>query len=758
MTSIDAADTERRSCAAREPRASTAIHRCNFQPVGRDSLILSLLAVFIAAVLAIAGGPPAARAQSQEGGVTVLRGTPAPLPQETVPVPPTRRGPLIINGSTPPRAPPLPRPPLTSGDAMLTPIQLPKLTLDTVLGAGRKLSDDEALSFKAALVAADETRWDAARSLVPRATAPELGKLIDWLNFRNPRGDGSFAEITKFLRDNPDWPEESVLRRQAEDRIGPEIGATDVVAFFSRAPPQSSAGIMKRMAAVEKAARGLLPSVASESWRNGTFRPNDQLEFLNRYRQDLSPADHVARFDRLVREGKEQPARELLPLMPPDYLATAEARLAMLAKAPEAPTLLRGLSAERQQDARVGLEQIRYLLRTGDRAQAVQVLRQSRASADEDWWRVRHTLARNALRARQHKDAYDLAAAHGLTRGTGYAEAEFLAGWIALRFLEKPDIALRHFQSLDQNVSTPASKSRAAYWVGRTYEAQKNMTEALAWYDRAAQNGQTYYGQLAARKLPGGFARMPSDPATSDSEREAVGQRDIIAVVRYLDQVNEDDRARPFLVRLSRLVQTAGEVGLTARLALELGMPEVAVGIARRAVENGIVLFQTSFPVVDLGDTGPIERALVLALTRQESNFQVDARSPANALGLMQLIPTTAQAMATKLNLPFALDRLTRDPAYNVALGTRYLADQLQSFGGSYELALAAYNAGPGNVRDWLKAYGDPRGGKIDMVDWVELIDFNETRNYVQRVMEAAVVYRDRLAGSFETVTLATPR
>jgi soluble lytic murein transglycosylase len=732
---------------------------------GSRTITCNRLLVTFVVTATVAGAMGVACAQSQQqNGVTVLRGTPAPPPAtDGAPAPAAtprqtpRPATIDANGQARPNAPSrLP----VGGSGTLVPGRAAALTVDGILAAGRKLDENDVEALKAALLAADENRWEAARTLVPRQDAPELGKLIEWLNYRSPKGDGTFHRIVAFLRANPDWPEESALRRQAEDRIGPELPAADIVAFFETAPPQTSAGILRRLSAVNAAAPAKLAAVVRESWRQGTFRPADELEFLNRYRRHLGDDDHIARFDRLVREGRDKPARELMAVLPPAYHATAEARLALLTRAPDAVTLLRGLPAERQRDPRIGLEQLRYLRRTGDATQATALLRQGtfQAVADDDWWQERQQLARDALLARRAQEAYDLAAAHGLTRGAGFADAEFLAGWIALRQLNKPELAIRHFRALDQGVSAPISKSRAAYWLGRAHEADRKHDQALAWYDRAAQHGHTYYGQLAAKKLPGGFARMPTDPGASDDERRGVERREIVSVLRYLRQIGDDERARPFLLRLSRQVQTAGEIGLTARLAIELGRPDIAVAIARRAVETGVVLFQTSYPVVELGDTGAIERALALALTRYESNFNVGAVSPAGALGLMQLMPGTARDVARKTGQAFDAGRLTSDPAYNVTLGSQYLADMLQRFGGSYELAVAAYNAGPNAAARWLQSIGDPRSGKIDMVDWIEMIPYRETRNYVQRVMEGVAVYRDRLSGSFDTVPLQAAR
>jgi soluble lytic murein transglycosylase len=294
--------------------------------------------------------------------------------------------------------------------------------------------------------------------------------------------------------------------------------------------------------------------------------------------------------------------------------------------------------------------------------------------------------------------------------------------------------------------------------MGRAIEASGKPKEANEWYGRAAGFGQTFYGQLAARKLPGGAARLPGDPSVSDADRLALGGRELVTVARYLGQAGAYDRTQPFLLKLARGVNGPGETQLLAQFATDLRRPDIAVAIARRATESGITLFDASFPVIDLGNTGAIERALALAVTRQESAFYSGAVSPSGALGLMQLMPATAREAAGKVGVPFVQTKLTADPAYNVSLGTQYLGDMLQKFGGSYELALAAYNAGPGRVTRWLDSIGDPRSGKIDMVDWIEMIPVRETRNYVQRIMEGVGVYRDRLNGPFRMLPPAMGR
>jgi soluble lytic murein transglycosylase len=632
-------------------------------------------------------------------------------------------------------------------------------TASPTVGPYKPLSEAEAASLAAALKAIDDGRYGDARAMVANFSNPLLSRYVNWSILRvGARTDTSFQETWRFLRENPDWPEPEVLRRQAEDRIGPQHSPAEVVRYFTAFPPLTSTGHMRRLEAAQAASPGDVQRFASESWQAATFRNADENDFLNRYGQLLKGPDHVARFDRILRDGRPQVARELVPKLPPDYQPVAEARLAMATKAADAPKQVLALPAARFNDPAVALERLQWLRRTGNIDAAKPLLMAPTVPQTEAWWNERNQIARELLAAGRAGDAYALTVPHGLTKGVAFAEAEFLAGWIALRHLKRPADALKHFQTLYDGVSTDGSRSRGAYWLGRTHEAANRSNEANDWYGRAASLGQTFYGQLAARKLPAGASRLPSDPVATPADTQSLAGRELAAVARHLAQAANYDRARPFLLRLARLITAPGEIALLSQLALELKQPDVALTIARRGAQNGVVLYDAAFPVVDLGQTGSIERALALALTKQESSFNASAVSSSGALGLMQLLPSTAQDVAGRLKIPFIQDKLTRDPAYNVQIGSQYLAEMLKRFGGSYELAAAAYNAGPNRVARWLESLGDPRNGKIDMVDWIETIPFRETRNYVQTIMEGVVVYRDRLNGSVRTVPPAMGR
>jgi len=677
-------------------------------------------------------------ATAQPGDAPALRRESGDQLRQAAPDTGIRRAPTARQAPVPPAA----------GNDVMPPAAPAELA--QAVASPAALGAAEAAALAVAFKAADDGRYDDARAAVANFNNPLLIRIVDWTVLRTaPRSDADFASTWRFLREHPDWPEPEVLRRRAEDRITSATPAREVWRYFIAFPPLTSAGHMRRLEAASVANAIDVPRFASESWRAATFRNADEEEFLNKYGRYLSGEDEIVRFDRILRSGRAQVARDLVPRLPPEYQPLANARLAMATRAADAATLLREVSAAKLADPAIKLERLGWLRRTGKLDEARALVLQPPPAQTEAWWHERHQIARDLLAAGRAAEAYAVTVRHGQTRGVAFADAEFLAGWIALRRLKKPADAVKHFQTLYDGVSSDSYRSRGAYWLGRAHEAAGHSRQATEWFGRAAAFGQTFYGELAARRLPGGARQLPASPVASAAEHEALAKREQVTVARYIGQAGHPERSKPFLLQLARQVTEPGETLLLAELAAELERPDVALTIARRATDRGVILFDALFPVVDLGATGSVERALALALTRQESGFNAAAVSPSGALGLMQLLPATAREVAGKLSLPFVQDKLTSDPTYNVTLGSQYLSQILKRFGGSYEIALAAYNAGPNRVARWLDTMGDPRGGKVDMVDWIEMIPLRETRNYVQRIMGDLGVYRDRLNGPF---------
>lgn len=339
-----------------------------------------------------------------------------------------------------------------------------------------------------------------------------------------------------------------------------------------------------------------------------------------------------------------------------------------------------------------------------------------------------------------------MAKSHKLQNGIGFLEGEWLAGWIALRFLKDTKIAYGHFTEFFRKARYPISLSRGAYWAGRAAEELKDAKHARFWYKTAAMYPITYYGQLAAAELKKDNA-ISIQPAPHLTELELVNFRsnELVRVVKVMAEAGLQDLMRSFIRKLNTMGETPGWRREVANLAKDSGRPDLAISTAKIAYRQGINLIEDGFPVLTARTKTNLELSLIHAVIRQESAFNIKAVSHAGARGLMQLMPGTAKRVAKSNSMPYVRRKLTEDMSYNLRLGAAYLGDLVKEFNGSYVLALSAYNAGPARARRWVKKYGDPRDLSVDAIDWVELIPFTETRNYVQRVMENLHVYRQRL-------------
>jgi soluble lytic murein transglycosylase len=386
-----------------------------------------------------------------------------------------------------------------------------------------------------------------------------------------------------------------------------------------------------------------------------------------------------------------------------------------------------------------------WRLRAGDIAGVVEILdRLDGPAKPARWWRIRHWVARDLMEQGQPAKAYRIAAGHGLSEGLGFAQGEWLAGWLALTRLDRPADALAHFERLHAGVSTPISRARGAYWAGRAAAALDRIGTAHGWYAVAGQHWTTYYGQLARGRL--GSAVVPPHALSDARARHAgaPGNADLAAAARLLARHGRERSADTFLYTLAARAEPPRQARAVADLAWALGRPQVALWLGRQARRDGDVLADLLFPRHPL----LLDRqraALLHAIGRQESGFDPQARSRVGARGVLQLMPATAARTARAAGLPVSTAALIRNPAYNAELGARHIESLIDRFGGSRLLAIAAYNAGAGRIDEWIARFGDPRDPGVDVVDWIEQIPFGETRNYVQRVIEGYNVYRQDL-------------
>lgn len=614
-----------------------------------------------------------------------------------------------------------------------------------------------------ALRAMDHGKWRTTGKYARKVKDPLARRYLAWNVLSKTNNVAKFGLITAFLKENPQWPRQRQLRKRAEETLSFQISARDVIAWFDKNPPVSAtgrsrlAGAMMSVGEIEKARK-----LVRETWLNGNFPRAEERDFLQKFRKLLTRNDHIKRLDRLLWDGKYWPSRRMLRLVPKDWQALAQARYSLRRRTGNVDYLVSRVPDNLKNDPGLAYERLRWRRRKG-KDNAIDILKSPPPDLvrPDLWWKERAVIVRQSLAKGDITDAYRIVAEHSLSKGAAFADAEWMSGWISLRFLNDFDAAAHHFEKMYDSVKYPISLARGAYWTGRALEAAEKTSEAAVWFGKATAYPTTYYGQLAIAKLkPGHGLVFVDDPVIEEDMRASFNQHELVQVVRMLGEIGQSRRIRPFIRQLYGLSSDPAWRKLTATLARQNKRPDLAISVAKRSSRDGREMMNTGYPALDppsIAKTGgrpTLEPSFVLALIRQESAFRIDAVSPTRAKGLMQLMPATARHVAKSLKIRYSSLKLTRDARYNMTLGQNYLAGVLDRFDNSYVLALCAYNAGPARAKRWIKQFGDPRDEDVDAIDWVEMIPFDETRNYVQRVLENLQVYRSRTATTEVALTL----
>ncbi|SEG71522.1 lytic transglycosylase domain-containing protein [Bosea lathyri] len=646
-----------------------------------------------------------------------------------------------------------PRPAIASPAVdVQTTAALPPFSTDQILPAehirpGETADPDVIKTAVAAYKRGALVDGDAIASAIRDRTARAL---LEWVAIRSANNIG-FSRLDAFLRNYPNYPATQLFRRRAEEALIAEKKSPEMIrAFFYGQRPVSPAGRVAFALALK--ADGKAEDAAAlirQSWRQDHLGEPLEKIVLAAFGDVLTQADHRLRTERYLFREKAAPALRNAARVSADYVVLAKARLASAtAKQPIAPSLIAAVPASLKTDISFSFllaQQARRANKPADAAKAlVNVPRDPTLLGDGDeWWVERRLIARKLLDDGDAAKAYEVAAGHGAESPAERIDAEWHAGFIALRFRNDAETALKHFTEALRQAETPISVSRAGYWQGRAFEALGKADDAKTAYERAAQHPIAYYGQLARARL--GLPDLPLRRTASAALDTLPGHRGAL----LLYKIGERTLAATMLGDLAQRLHTTPALEAVAGIAQREGDTRALLAVGKAALQRGFPLDMAAFPTSGvpefpvLGD--PMERAIVHAIARQESAFDPTAESHAGARGLMQMMPATARETARRANLPFDLPRLGYDALYSAQMGAAHLNDLLKDWRGSYILTFAAYNAGSGNVKKWIAAYGDPRRPEIDAVDWVERIPFYETRNYVQRVMENLQVYRQRL-------------
>ncbi len=568
------------------------------------------------------------------------------------------------------------------------------------------------------------------------------------------QGFGSSGDVLVFLDRRPDWPGLAWLRRKSE----PSFTGADpdrVLKFYADTPPQTAEGALNyAVALMAKGQQGEAQADIVTAWRTMPMGSGLQKDYLENFGKLLKP-HHAARLDRMLWDGHLVSAAQMLPLVGADDRKLAEARIALQKRAPGVDAKVAAVP-KTVADA-PGLAFDRFVWRDrkelDDSAIDLMLARSTSPEAlgePDKWAEGRRRLARLEMRQGSAARAYQIAANHHMTpeMGYAYADLEWLAGFLALRRLDDPATAVRHFQNFSTAVQSPISKGRGGYWLGRAYSAQGNAEKAYEAYAVGADNQTSFYGLLAAEQIGRPFDPELATPRRAPHWRQAgFADSSVLEAGLLLLKAGEDNLSERFLTHLVEGLDPV-QANQLGDLAIELNEPHLAVMIAKRAATTGTVLPAAYYPVHPVADMGlPMAKEMTLAIARRESEFDPVVISGAGARGLMQVMPATAKLVAQELGIlsGHQTGRLTSDWQYNAKLGANYLSGLAADFNGNVVMMAAGYNAGPRRPISWMQRYGDPRRGQVDVVDWIETIPFSETRNYVMRVAESLPVYRARL-------------
>ncbi|CAN7207840.1 transglycosylase SLT domain-containing protein [Brevundimonas sp. LjRoot202] len=625
----------------------------------------------------------------------------------------------------------------------------------------RTLNDQDTALFRQGLAQARARDVVGARSTAAQIRDPAARKLVEWALLDTSAPQLPYSDLAVAQTAFAGWPRAESRREAAERALdlayaGPDAALT----LFAQTPPTTAEGAIALAGALEQRGRGdEARRLITDWWRTRSFDEPVQTRILTRWGGWLTQADHEARLNMLLLGPHGPATRAMAQMVSPERRAVAEAAMALrTAYSPDA--VVAGLTSTQAMDPAVVLERVRVLRSQSRQSEGFALLAAlpaapSHTEGQNTLWSERRNYFLDALERRNWRAAYDAMAGHGFPSGERKVDAEFFAGWVALTKLNDPARAANHFEILRQSSSTPITQGRAMYWLGRAAEAQGNTPSAVQFYRDGARHIQSFYGQLAAEKAGMTTLTLPSDPTPTQGERAAFEANEVVRALRILGETGETSLFRVFAYQLDDDLPTASDLALLMDLSRAYGEGFTAMMVGRAASQRGFLMPERQYPIripPQVGGAAPLE--FTLAITRQESSFDPRARSGADARGMMQFLPSTGAMVARQLGMSFSDDRLW-DPDYNMTLGSYHLGDLMRRFGGSMLLTTVGYNAGPARPPQWVDRCGDPRGGQVDPVDFIECAPFTETRNYMMRVMENMSIYKARLNNGSAPLTLS---
>jgi len=615
----------------------------------------------------------------------------------------------------------------------------------------KTLSDKDFEITKVVFDYVDRKQWRLALSDAQKVQDKTIYTLVNWMYLIDTQSGASFNEYQTFIKNHKDWPRINRIKFLAEHKINFDNNSpTSIIEYFSNNPPLSGFGRLRLAEAfLENNQTEKARNLVKDGFKDAELSKNDLKYFSKIFKKFLTHQDYVLRADYFAYEAKYKDLRDTIEYLNPDYQKLYNARAALFTKR-SADNLISQIPQSLKEDPGLIYDRIKWRRKKARFDDALTLMNQSASDSlmkNQYLAKERLSVARDKISDKEYKVAYDILKDHRLNEGADYAEIEWHLGWIALSFTNQTDVALGHFLRMNAAVTYPISKARAAYWIGRTYKKLGQASQANSWFRTGSQYGTTFYGQLSHIELnEKRFSINNNFKFNEDKYEEFKKNNPQAKSVVVLKELNRTRYTKDILRHLGDPEQnrTFEEISMAGVLAQEIERLDFAIQIAKNASYKNLNFLEISYPKIEVPKQVKSQKILdssvILALIRQESEFDTSANSKVGAKGLMQIMPATAKLLSKVTNVDFSREKLTKDKDYNLALGSYYISDLDDDFGSHY-LAFAAYNAGPHRVEKWIKTYGDPRRKQIDAIDFIELIPFHETRNYVQRVSENINVY-----------------
>ena len=607
---------------------------------------------------------------------------------------------------------------------------------------------------KQAIQFMEKSNWKDALKVAKKARAKSIYNFIQWQHLLTTGNRASFYDYKEFIERNKNYPRIGRIKYLAEHKMSTQIlSPKDIINWFENRKPLSGFGKMvlgESLILTGNNSEGI--KLIKEGWITADLSKSDLKFFRKKYKKYLSSDDYIKRADYLAWENKYWDLRRMLRYLPKDYRLLYTARQLLMRKSYGVDSAISKVPQKLKNDPGLNYDRLKWRRKRGRLESSLEILLNIDNTKEymvrpEKWWTERSIIARSLIYKKKYETAYKIASQHAMSQGPEFAEAEWMSGWIAFSFLKDPLLAEEHFKRFYENVGYPISLARGAYWLGRTYEKMGNRELSEKWYKEGAKYLTTYYGQLSHLKVyPNQKFALYNSMQVDIKISEDFYRKKLVAIVHLLDDLKKEKYAKYILRFLANENINEGSEILAAKLATDISRFDFAIQISKIASYEKRFHHKYNYPIIGVpknvkGRKIP-DSAFILSIIRQESEFDTSANSSAGAKGLMQLMTYTARIVAKQAKIPYSKKKLTKNPKYNINLGSFYLAGLLLEYDGSYPFSIAAYNAGPKRVKYWNKINKNPQKGNIDYVDWIELIKFKETRNYVQRVLENFNVYR----------------